>query len=781
MKKSNDRLIRKGLQKQKSFLRAIEGLGDILVYNTEKHKNSYVIDYLAKITSIYKKTLERLEEDPENYQYQTLSHNFIEEAQENESNIHLKYYFNPKEYLVSYSALLEFIHRIYNSSISVNNSQISYECLYTQIRLLSYLTRKEGRQAHTEIILNRLYESLDLALTHEDSSAAYASVFWYTNIVYSLSRRDNGFKFEYLKVFNDRLFASFQRIISSRKEFIYNSVYSALNDHIHIDSTRLSHIWDYGHLILDRDIELYNRIDEEHSIEKTLRELSNPDVRIVTIEQFEKWSERFETLQDIVKENISDDQCERERSIKDKVQEELEANFLHNNLINMVLRISAYCLFTNNFIFLADLWNYRQPPDAEAINISHNIIPEDIDEVISLMFIPSTLFDRHDRFENHHGSKKYYRQLVLILFARAIKSLPEVDGSRISQIRIPRDVDVFSLSHAESSIDEFINEIPSVIGYRELFSKLGFAENLIDDIVNRDLGVLFEKIKIEVSQRIEKIHIDTRIDAEKKMEFIDSFLEAYKKSAQFRELLEKTSQVTSNRRDIPESDEIVPYGINTLLDKAVFFKDWHIHFAGWGDQFGNHFGQEENHKLAAILDSACKETKGKDLHTALEEIEDKSNVIVISTGITFHQQFGNASGYLPAWRINIQGQVSSFHGFYTLGENQIPLYTIHLGDLSDYTYILDKRNIGLIEQYDPSINDANDEVCKGSFSFQIIPLDENDAEREKLLSASPEWLQKHGDIEAQTRYLKKNCSLQIFEKFEFKINESFKGLKLRAN
>ena len=48
----------------------------------------------------------------------------------------------------------------------------------------------------------------------------------------------------------------------------------------------------------------------------------------------------------------------------------------------------------------------------------------------------------------------------------------------------------------------------------------------------------------------------------------------------------------------------------------------------------------------------------------------------------------------------------------------------------------------------------------------------------KLIDNPPEWLKKVGDEHNQQEYLRERVLINFFERFEYRIDENFKGYKL---
>lgn len=64
--------------KQNVLIKTLEGIGDILVFETKRQKNKLVLEGLQKITDIIKKLFDIKENDPEKFKQLVFSQEFLE-------------------------------------------------------------------------------------------------------------------------------------------------------------------------------------------------------------------------------------------------------------------------------------------------------------------------------------------------------------------------------------------------------------------------------------------------------------------------------------------------------------------------------------------------------------------------------------------------------------------------------------------------------------------------------------------------------------------------------
>jgi hypothetical protein len=111
--------------KQVKFIETLEGIGDILVFETKFRKNKDVTEGLSRVADIIKKFLSIQKDDPEKFERLLLSQEFFELYEKNKKEAELRLAFYPEKHLISFSTAVNQILRIHEAAIEVKNNEIS--------------------------------------------------------------------------------------------------------------------------------------------------------------------------------------------------------------------------------------------------------------------------------------------------------------------------------------------------------------------------------------------------------------------------------------------------------------------------------------------------------------------------------------------------------------------------------------------------------------------------------------------------------------------------------
>jgi len=242
-----------------------------------------------------------------------------------------------------------------------------------------------------------------------------------------------------------------------------------------------------------------------------------------------------------------------------------------------------------------------------------------------------------------------------------------------------------------------------------------------------------------------------------------------------------------------KSNKIVPknikkLGINTLFDKAPFFDDsihWHISYVGFdeGFDFGRSIAAGENREIILKIGEKLEKNKEKDFESKLLLFGDLSNAIILAVNNAswkFFEQEKRSGEYKPRWQLNNIGMYSQQEivGIYKINDADIPVYEIYDGTNKTAIFVLRKNKIGTLVQYSPLDEGENKQLQEDHFLIDVQSFDiksNNELINKFLFKDTPDWLKDVGTPKEQEDYLKERVLIHIFEKFEFKPNESIIG------
>lgn len=370
---------------------------------------------------------------------------------------------------------------------------------------------------------------------------------------------------------------------------------------------------------------------------------------------------------------------------------------------------------------------------------------------------------------------------LLLLKILSGKTDAQVD---ITKISISRDSS-FYFEKDDSFVKSSVVEIS---GNQTIWEKvLNSEEAQAKQVALNTLTKLVEKQK----QEEKTLLVNTHIDPIKVEEFINNFVDAYKKEVSLRKVL-LLSRVITNIQKVSKSKNY--WGFNEIQDKEPFLTSWHVDYGDFGEHYGRGLGDSEDQIIFGQLRSGSIVLENG--NTLSEAVSRAINQLITSgfkpTVIFTNFHLGewrnatlNHSEFIPSWEVRDSeySTIANFVGLYKFGRRKIPIFRIWTnGNKADISEIVvsDLNHFIKLEQCLPYANKAEktEMQLKENFAFKITDLseDSNKAIRDKLVADNPSWLQKHTDKES---FLKQKVIVYVKEKFEIKIKSKNASIKVK--
>jgi hypothetical protein len=769
--------------KQERFIQSLEGIGDILVFETKRrNRNKIVIQSLKRIENIIKDFFAIQKDDPDKFERLLLAQEFFELYKKDEKEAKFRLAFDPDKYLISFSTAINQILRIHEAAIETKNDEISRFAIYNLNWVLAEVAQTPKNDLFVEQLLKYLAGATRLAIENQDRSMYDASIHWYIDIVFNkLGQKDSGFDLSYLELFDKYFFSSVKYVVSENQTSLFNALVSSLVDGVHIPDYYSGEVWNYGHLVLHKDLQKYNQLDTEYGIEKRIKELVNSENDLYTKERLELWLKKFDELKAIIEPNLDEEQRKEAQEIEEKIRNFAISQFKYQNLLEIIFAIGAYCLFKQRYGYIKYLWEYKQPPDSDASWIGHDITPITLDEVIQFYFRKGLFERKFDFWEGHHGSEKYYKQYFLLLLARILQGISaDIEGrySQIENFKLP-DLHIYRLSDIEHSIDDFVKDTVDLKQNADMLAEIGFDTTKLDEIFDAKLVPFLKKIKEEAIKQISAKHKFGNISQKRVEEFKKEVLKSFYDGANLRDIFVKYFNAYEDKT----KDKILGikerFGINIVDDKASFFDEWHVHYVGWGENYGRDLASGENSHLLDEIAKDCQEISKEDFEATLSKFKNPKDIVIFATNISLWQFFQNSKEFKPKWYRDVkQLEIKGFCGWYDFSGQLIPVFETHHRNTEKQVLILNKNKIGKLIQLSP-LNEGEDEsLVKEIFYMNIQAFSENNDLMEQFIKKPPEWLKKIGDEQKQREYLQERVLIHIFERFKYNKPKDFEGYKL---
>ena len=117
---------------------------------------------------------------------------------------------------------------------------------------------------------------------------------------------------------------------------------------------------------------------------------------------------------------------------------------------------------------------------------------------------------------------------------------------------------------------------------------------------------------------------------------------------------------------------------------------------------------------------------------------------------------------------------SFYFGVLDFNGKKVPIFDVFVRDasLKNKIIVADFAKLGVWNQYAPVDKPADKEHVYNIFFLQVHDLNKDVAEREKLITANPPWLNSQANKEA---YLKSHVVVRLYQKFKFEIKNPKAG------
>ena len=264
----------------------------------------------------------------------------------------------------------------------------------------------------------------------------------------------------------------------------------------------------------------------------------------------------------------------------------------------MAFQIGAFCLFKGRYDFIHELWEYKQPHDADATYIGDDILPTTVEELTNQYFRRA----EHQRdpgfWEDHHGATLYFNQYFIIFLAKTLRTGGGDVETKARAVNF-RNFDINRLSDVEHSTDKLVT-IAREMKANVVWGELAFDDTNIDDLIEQGVVPFLQLLKESATLQISERKISTPLSQKKIETFKSRFLEGFYKTASIRSVLTDLGCFV-DRSEENYLLETKSFGISKLENRAAFFDEWNVSFVDWGEGFGRNFGGDENKAIFNLL------------------------------------------------------------------------------------------------------------------------------------------------------------------------------------
>jgi hypothetical protein len=219
------------------------------------------------------------------------------------------------------------------------------------------------------------------------------------------------------------------------------------------------------------------------------------------------------------------------------------------------------------------------------------------------------------------------------------------------------------------------------------------------------------------------------------------------------------------------------FGINSIVDKAGFIEDWHVHVVQLGSGYGESLAKGED---LQIFDQILKECSSEtDIQAAFAKLELGSQPFIVATNSAIYDYISDMNGYSPRWNSGEVLDVNGFVGWLTFKERKIPIF--ELPELGEQILVLDALHLGKFVQNSPFNKGDNEKMIVDEFYMDIKSFSEDKELLDKFIKEPPDWLKKEGGEDKQIEYLKATVLVHVFERYQFEKDKKFQGFIIKLS
>lgn len=418
-------------------------------------------------------------------------------------------------------------------------------------------------------------------------------------------------------------------------------------------------------------------------------------------------------------------------------------------------------------------------------------LPNDIVELTEI-FVASNDHDRQDRYgwdwwdivpngevqtiSVGANLEDLYIYLVLELLTRKT-------DEEVAAINLVPHRSLAFLAESNSAFFRKLDDLSQIHGLDKVISEDAKLES--DDLKN-----LLERAK-SAQEDIERVEVREReLNPEKIDEFWELFKKEYFEHATIRTLF-KLHDVLVDKSDEAtfEPQDVHLVGYNQIDNKEGFFKNWYVHYVGWGEQYGEGFARSENASLYEKFVENLTEKRTISFNQLIPTVQElvrthKYEAPCLLSPYAYSMELRDvrlSKNFIPRWQEHKghkgYDKLAFYSGLIELDGVNVPVFNVigsKRGEIRD-ACLVDLKKVGELVQYPPIKTEDDKQFQRDIFLFKVIDLNSDDIARNKILADNPSWLDDKEDKEA---YLRGKVLLNIYSKSQMLIKDVSAGVHL---
>ena len=736
----------------------IEGIGDILLYQTRQANNRSAINGLTGLSTMILRLLRMNVHNKEKFEILVYSSELISIRKDNSPEATAVACFkNQNKHLGCLAAYVNQLERVYLAA-HADNREVSRFALRAMHRALQQASTQPDNELVVELLLRKIVNCVNSSV-RENYNLEEDCVSWYIDSVLRDPQSGNGsFQIPYLDLYDSHFIQIIQNIITSRNFVCFRESIGYMLENFNFPNYQREKLWGYHYLLRASDFNKYLAINREHRIQRRVRNLIEEEDQIYTIQQMREWLESFAELRKVIVDNLPGKaEKEKAKAIEEEIKENVIKHLKYTRLIRLSYAIGTLCTGEDKTDYIRYMRDAIR--ELERREQGLDMLPQNLQDLMDDYLI---FYDLHTR---HRIPRRDYRSYVFMMLRELI------DKESANNFYFPFIKD-----------EQVENGMQVLRGLFEAASEI-VADEKLDDKQTK-LGLNFLKSAVsELESSLKKQRSNIKISKKDRDLFQSNFTEGFKSRLVLRPVFADylgayKVRAKEKLKRLPHS----PWGLNELTPKT--------NLIGSGErlnrvarQYGESLGDIENITLCNILIKHCAKKSIADLDTVIRLAGDPHDFLLLSTfsGVDkflkqdekFHmaRYLDDAASYgLQDKKSEAElelAKINGFIGYYDINNLQVPVFNFYYRGAGSFILLLQKSKLGQLAQMPLTTHPPRKKKYLGltreHIYFNIEDISTSPKLVKKYIADAPSWLTEVGDKEQQKDYLEQRVLITALE------------------
>lgn len=772
--------------KQDLLIQSIEGIGDILFFQTRKQNNLLVIKGLEEMCKSITYLMQLKITQANKFEHLVYSEEYIEYLTENSeySEAMASFVFsNPDKHLAGIAYPLNQIERVYLSALANNNRQIAYLSLKYIADSMHAIATTTDNHIILELFVKKLSDCLRTAVKRNAELSGVLSGWFIESVFKEPHSGSNSFDISYLDIYDRYFLTNMQYIINEDKDDYFRAAITYMAKHFHYPDYQREKLWGYNYLLRSTNFEKYLSINREHRVQRKVRALIDAENQMYTTAQLKSWLEYFDKLKNIISPHLNEAIIKRKAAeLEELIRDNATKHLKYTRLIRLTYAIGTLCEIKHKHSYIRYMWETVQENIESESGLT--LIPQTLQAVINdyLIF--------HDISERHKLPGNNYRRYVLMLVSSLLTNTAR------KQFYLPNIYpEQFAICINGIKGLETTMEIMEQSAQEEAI-RIGEQRSKNETTATKELSIFIHKLHNDLNKLISKNRRRTSLNPKITESFQKAFLEKFASQRVIKEIFDKYLQLYENQTRSKYTKLMYkPWGITELVTKAVFMEQKDSAKRS-GLQYGQSLADIENMTLFDNIMKHCKRSSPYRFEQSLRNAGEARDLLILSTYGGMEKFLSKEDRFHAARYIqyDILGSITKdnnkdksseedltlingFVGYYDINSYPIPVFNFYYRGIGNHLLILHKKKLGKLVQMPLMESSAKNKkraslnstvkLTAGIMQFNLAELSKSSKLLKGYIEDSPAWLKKIGDIKQQKEYLMERVLITALENLAY--------------